>query len=82
MERKFGALSSSTDPEQLGNTVKGTILMFTGIILVVARYLNIPLTETEVVAAATQLGLMIGAVWMLYGLVMKAVVALQKKFNF
>lgn len=81
MEKKFGSLSSSTNPEQLGNTVKGTILMFTGLILVAARLINIPLTEGEIVEAATQVGLMVGALWTVYGLVMKGVVALQRKFN-
>lgn len=81
MEKKFGSLSSSTDPNSLGNTVKGTILMFSGLILVVARVLNIPLTENEVVEGATQAGLMVGAVWTLYGLVTKAVIGIQKKFG-
>jgi len=78
--KKFGALSSSTNPEQIANTVKGAVLMSAGIIVFLARMFNFPLTETEIVNFASQLGIVIGAIWTVYGLVMKFVVSANEKY--
>lgn len=73
-DKKFGALSSSTDPTQLANTVKGLVLAFSSVIILIAGAAGVPLAETQVVEAATIIGAVAGAVWTLYGLILKAIV--------
>ena len=72
--RRFGALSSSTDPEQIGNTVKGIVLGLSSLILIVAP-------ETDVTTLASQIGLAASGLWVAYGLVMKIVVWAQKRLS-
>ena len=75
MNRKFGALSSSTNPDQLANTVRGFILTFSSVIVLVAtNLLGFNLNAEDVSDLATAVGAMAGAVWVVYGLVQKLVV--------
>lgn len=77
--RKFGALSSSDDPQKLADTVKGLILTFSAIIMVVGTKLGLPLTENSIAVFAEQIGLAAGSLWFLYGLVKKAVVKFSQR---
>lgn len=80
MTKKYGALTSSQDPEQIANTVKGIVLALSGIITLFAtHFLNITLTPTDVFGLATGLGTAAGAVWTVYGLLIKLVVAVSAK---
>ena len=79
MEKRFGALSSSTDPEKLGNTVKGVILAVSTIIIIVAGKLGIPLTQGEVALLATQFGGAVSTLWIAFGLLQKIVVTFADK---
>lgn len=79
MKKKFGALSSSQNPQELANTVKGLVLSLSAVLLMAARAFDLPLTETDVVTLATQLGLAVGALWTLYGLGLKVVTAFAKR---
>ena len=78
MEKKFGALSSSVDGNKLASTVKGAIVLCSGLVIVLAQYLGLPLTETNVVELASQAGIATGALWTIYGLLQKAVVKIVK----
>jgi len=77
--RKFGAFSSSEDPEKLANTVKGAVLSFSAIILMIAQYFDIPLTDLDIVTFASQLGLAVGSLWAMYGVLLKVVAYFTKK---
>lgn len=79
MERKFGALSSSEDPQKLADTVKGFILAFSAILMVIGTKLGVPLTENQIALFAEQLGLAIGSLWFLYGLIKKIVIKFAKR---
>ena len=79
MEKKYGALSSSTDPKQLAASVSGAIIMFASLIIWVAGYLGVPLTDNQIGAFATQMGLAVGSLTFLYGVVRKGVVFFVKK---
>lgn len=80
MEKKFGALTSSQDPEQIANTVKGIVLALSGIITFLAtQYFHISLSSTDVLTLATGMGTAAGAVWTVYGLIMKLVVAVSAR---
>ena len=79
MEKKFGALSSSTDPSQLSATVSGAILTFSSLIIVLAAHFGFSLAESQVGVFAQQTGMAIGSLWFLYGLVRKVVVHFAQK---
>ena len=72
--RKFGALSSSENPEALSATVKGAILSVASLILFAAKWLDVPFTETDVVNLATNAGMAAGSLWFLFGVLRKLVV--------
>lgn len=68
MNRKYGALTSSQDPEQIANKVKGVILLFSSaIIFLASRLLGVTLTANDIVSLATEIGGISGAVWAIYG---------------
>ena len=70
--RKFGAFSSSENPEQLGDTVKGILIgCSTIIIFIFGHYVHINITIDQITAIAETLGTAITAIWTLYGLVKK-----------
>ena len=77
--RKFGILSSSEDPTRLADTVKGAILASSALLLLFAKMLGLPFTETEVITLATQAGLAISSLWFFYGLVKKLIILFVKK---
>lgn len=79
--RKFGSLSSSTNPEQLSATVSGAILSVSSLIVFLAGWMGVPLAESEIAEVAQQAGMAAGALWFLYGAVRKLVVSLQQRFG-
>lgn len=81
MNRKFGSLSSSTNPEQLSATVSGAILAFSSIIIMIAGLLGIPLADGAVANFAKEAGIAIGSLWFIFGVVRKAVVAIHARFS-
>lgn len=81
VRRRFGAFSSSTNPEQLAASVSGGILMFSAVIVMVAGYLNIPITDTQLAQAAAQIGAVAGGLWFIFGLVRKGFILLHSRFS-
>lgn len=72
MNRKFGALTSSQNPEEIANTVKGLVLSFSAIIILIAQqFFHINLSATDVASFATEASIAAGAVWTIYGIVLK-----------
>lgn len=72
MNRKFGAITSSTDPNEVANTVKGLVVSFSAIIIIVAQqFFHLTLSSNDVLSLASELSLGAGAVWTIYGLIMK-----------
>ena len=78
--RKFGALSSSTDPSGLAATVSGVIIGFSALIVYGAALMGFTIVDGQVSAFATQLGLAVGSLVTLYGVLRKVVVAVNAKF--
>lgn len=62
MEKKYGVLSSSANPENLSATVKGLVISLGSVLVLIT-----PLTDVQVVELATQASLIVGALWTLYG---------------
>lgn len=80
MNKKYGALTSSQNPEEIANTVKGIVLALSGVITLFAtHFLGLSLSSTDVLTLATGLGTGAGAVWTCYGLIMKLVVAVSAR---
>ena len=76
---RYGALSSSTDPTQVANTVKGIIVALSGLLLVVLPLAGISVTAEQLTTLAGNVGIAAGALWTLYGLGMKAVAHFTKQ---
>lgn len=80
MNRKYGSFSSSQNPEQISNRVKGVVLSLSAIIIFVAgNWLNISLQPNDVADIATQLGAVAGAIWTIYGFILSVVARFSQK---
>lgn len=80
MYRKYGALTSSTNSEQLANTVRGAILAVAGIIVFVGtNLLGVEIRQEDVTTFAAGAAAVAGGVWTCYGILMKIVVAFAKR---
>lgn len=78
MERELkGWLQSSQSPDQVANKVRGAILAFSSIIiLVAAQFFHIQLNAGDVVSLASEASIAVGAIWTIYGVVLHIVTAL------
>lgn len=81
MNKKYGSLSSSTNPQELSATVSGAILTFSALIIAIAGYFGVPLTETAIANFAKEAGLAIGSLWFIFGIIRKVVVTIQQRFS-
>lgn len=78
--RKFGALTSSVDPNAIAATVSGLLIASASLIVILAGHLGFSLTVEQVTTYAGALGTSIGAIVTIFGLLRKVVVAIQQKF--
>lgn len=69
MKQKLGAwAASSSNPEEVSNRIKGIVLAFSSvIILVAAQVFHIQLSAADIVSLAGSLGTIGGLIWSLYG---------------
>lgn len=66
--KKYGALTSSQNPEEIATRVKGIILAMSSIIILVAgQFFHIVLSANDVISYATEIGTVSGAIYTLYG---------------
>lgn len=84
--RKFGALSSSEDPQKLADTVKGAIISISSIIIFIAAWKGIVVDSAGIEAFAQQIGttvsaatFAIGSVWTTYGIIKKLIMKMVSK---
>jgi len=69
--RRYGALTSSQDPNAIAQKVKGVILALSSIIIFAgARFFGIQLSASDMISLATEVGAVAGAVWAIYGSVL------------
>jgi hypothetical protein len=80
MQRKFGALSSSEDPQKLADTVKGIIIGAATLIIFVAQQFGFEVATENITEMAVVLGAAISSVWTLYGIIKKIVIAVRAKY--
>jgi len=68
MNKKFGAITSSTNSDEIANRIKGLTLTCSALITYfAAKFFGLNLTAGDIASLATQLGVVAGAVWTLYG---------------
>ena len=66
--QRFGAITSSTNPEDIAMRVKGITLALSSVIILVAGQLfHVTLSANDVISLATELGAVAGAITTLYG---------------
>lgn len=66
--KKFGAITSSQDPEAIANKVKGVVLALSSVIaFLVAQLFNVQLSPQDMVGLASSLGAVAGGIWAIYG---------------
>ncbi len=66
--RKFGSITSSQSPDEIATRVKGMVLAFSSIIILVAgQFFHITLSANDVISLAGELGSVAGAITVLYG---------------
>jgi capsular polysaccharide biosynthesis protein len=68
-EKKLGAwAASSSNPEEVSNRIKGIVVALSGLIIfAAAQFFNVQLTAQDVVELGTQLSVLGGLVFSLYG---------------
>lgn len=77
--RKFGAITSSQNREEIANSVKGIILALSSVIILVSQqFFHITLSANDVISFATEASLGAGAVWTIYGLGLKVLARIFK----
>lgn len=77
--RKFGALTSSVDPEKLAMTVSGLIISSASLIVLIAGRFGFPLTVEQLTTYAGELGTAVGFIVTTYGLIRKLVVKIATR---
>ena len=80
--RRFGALSSSEDPNQLAARVKGVILALSGLIIwfFMAAF-KISVTPADVTELATAVSEMVAATWVIYGTLKMLLIKYLDKYH-
>jgi hypothetical protein len=78
--KKFSWATSSQDPQKISDRVKGIAIGSSAIIIFVAtNVFGIQLQPQDVIDLGTQLGIVIGAVYSLYGFILSVVAYFTKK---
>ena len=65
--KKFGALSSSADPNKLSATVQGIGLMVVPLVIIAGKFLGVDLAESDLADLVQQLSAAVAAVVIAYG---------------
>ncbi len=69
--RKYGALTSSQNPEEIATRVKGIGLALSSVIIfVAAQFFHITLSANDIITLSSELGAVAGAIMTIYGAIM------------
>lgn len=81
MNKRFGAFSSSENPEQLGSTVKGFILGASILVIWFMQHVfHVSWTPENVNQLATEMGTLVTSMWIAYGILKKGSIWLIDKW--
>lgn len=81
MDKKFGALSSSANPQEISATVTGAMIGVTPVIIFIAGLLGLDLATSDVAQFAQLTGLAASGLWMGFGATRKLVLWLNTKWQ-
>lgn len=82
MAKKYGALTSSQNPEEIANKVKGTVLAISSIVIFVAgKFFGIQIGVSDMIELATSLGAIAGFIWAVYGGILHLIALFYKVKN-
>lgn len=79
MHKPLGVLASSENPDKLAASITGSIIAVSSLIILGAGHLGFPLTVEQVTNFAGELGAAGGAIYALFGLLRKMVIAIHDK---
>ena len=72
-------LASSMSPEQVSTRVKGIVLALSSMIILFAgHFFGIKMAPNDILELATQLGMVSGAVWTIFGFIMRVLSTFKK----
>lgn len=74
MNKRFGAFSSSVDPNALSQTVNGLIVLSAGIVAYFAAQNGVTVAVPEIQAQVAVLTTAIGSIWAAFGAIRKVIV--------
>lgn len=74
VKKDLGFIGSSEDGTKVADSVKGLILTFSALIILIAGKIGLPIAESNVGLFAQQIGIAIGALWTLFGFLKKGAV--------
>lgn len=78
--KKFGWATSSQDSQKISDRVKGIAIGASAIIIFIgANVFNVQLQPQDVIDLGTQLGIVTGACYTIYGFIMSVVAYFTKK---
>lgn len=82
MSKKYGVLTSSQNPEEIANKVKGAVLAVSSIvILIAAKFFGVSITVADMTELAAALGTMSGLIWAIYGGILHLIALFYKVKN-
>ena len=79
--KRFGALSSSEDPQKLADTVKGVIVGLSGLIIIGLHLIGIDIGSAQVSSFASEAAIAISSIWTGYGLIKKFIIWFQTAWS-
>lgn len=77
--RKFGAFSSSEDPQKLGDTIKALIIAASVGIIFIGHALGFEIGTESITQFAMAAGTAVSSVWFIFGVLKKIIVAVTKR---
>lgn len=68
MNQKFGAITSSTNPEEIATKIKGLVVGASALIIILsAQFFHIQLSPNDIITYGSDLGMVGGAIAFVYG---------------
>ena len=81
MNRRFGGLSSSANPQALGETVKAGILGASVLIIYLSKTIfGVDVLNAQITDFAVAAGTAVTSLWVVFGVLQKVFIALYDKF--
>lgn len=74
MPRKFGALSSSANPEQLSQTVNGLMILVVSGLSLYASSKGLAVAPADIQEQVSSVAMAVGTIWTSFGIIRKGLI--------